>query len=93
MHQAILVEHVSPFSPVAMQMLHRFSHITGGGEPIHAAQVALQLAYNLVGQQAAILAYLDEFRHFGFLMLMIVPLIFLLKRAAADKGTGMIAVH
>lgn len=36
--------------------------------------------YAIVQQQAMMLAYLENFRRFGFLTLVIVPLVLLLKR-------------
>jgi DHA2 family multidrug resistance protein len=91
-HQSLMVGHINPFSPAAAHMLHRFSSMAGG-DPAHAARFALLMAYNLVGRQAAILSYLDQFRRFGFLILLIVPLVFLLKKTVTDKNAPVEAVH
>jgi len=92
-HQAILAGHVDRFSPAAVQMMHHFSSMAGGSDPVYAANFGLLMAYNLVRQQALILSYLDQFRRFGFLILLIVPLVLLLKKAAVDKNASAEAVH
>jgi DHA2 family multidrug resistance protein len=92
-HQAYLVGNVTPFSTSAMRMVHQFASLAGGSDPVYAQKFGLMMAYNLVGQQASVLAYLDQFRSFGFLILLIVPLVFLLKKSAVDKNAPTEAVH
>jgi DHA2 family multidrug resistance protein len=36
--------------------------------------------YNAMGRQATLLAYMDQFRMLGVLLLLLVPLVFFLKR-------------
>ena len=48
--------------------------------------MALQALANLRQQQAASLAYFDDFWLFGVLALALVPLVLLMKRSVAEKG-------
>jgi DHA2 family multidrug resistance protein len=92
-HQAYLVAHITPYSASARQMMQHLSHLAGGSDPVYAHKFGLMMAYNLVSQQASILSYLDQFRSFGFLILLIVPLVLLLKKSAVDKNAPAEAVH
>jgi DHA2 family multidrug resistance protein len=92
-HQAYLVGHITPYSPMAMHFIHQMAAVAGGSDPAHAAKMGLQMVYSLVMQQASILSYLDQYRQFGFLILLIIPLVFLLKHAPADRRMPAEAVH
>jgi hypothetical protein len=43
------------------------------------------MTYNLVQQQAGILAYLDMFRLFALASVLVLPLVFLMKKGTTDK--------
>jgi DHA2 family multidrug resistance protein len=92
-HQDYLVANITPFSASARQMMHHLSRLAGGSDPVYAKKFGLMMAYNLISQQASILSYLDQFRSFGFLILLIVPLVLLLKKSAVDKNAPAEAVH
>jgi DHA2 family multidrug resistance protein len=92
-HQAYLVGNVSIYSPLAMRTIHQMAAVVGGSDPVHAAKAGLMMMYNLVNQQASILSYLDQYRRFGLLILLIIPLVMLLKHAPADRNATAEAVH
>jgi DHA2 family multidrug resistance protein len=52
---------------------------------------AKALIYGLVQQQAAMLSYIDVFWVFGWMFLLMIPLVFLMKKTAPHKGPA--AVH
>lgn len=83
-HQAILVSHLTPYDPTYQQWL---STARGGLRtqvgPVDAGPKALGLLYGVLGQQARLLAFADNFRVVSYLSLLAVPLIFLFKRARA----------
>ncbi len=83
-HQAILVSHLTPYDPVYQQWLSTaqsgLKTQVGG---IAAGPKALGVLYNVLGQQAHLLAFMDNFRVVSYLSLLAVPLIFLFKRARA----------
>jgi MFS transporter, DHA2 family, multidrug resistance protein len=92
-HQAMLVEHVSPYNSMAMNTIHQLSRAANSGDPTSGPIVGLRLVYNMVLQQASMLAYVDQFRRFGFLVLLIVPLVLLLRKPAFDKTMSLEAAH
>jgi DHA2 family multidrug resistance protein len=80
-HQAVLASHLTPYDAAyerARQGLERF--LTTHTDPVTASRQAVGLLYNLVLQQATLLAFLDVFRAISFLALICVPLAFLFGR-------------
>jgi DHA2 family multidrug resistance protein len=92
-HQALIAGRISMYSPAAVLMMRRMAAKAGGSDLGNARSFAVQMAYRLVGQQAGVLSYLDQFRHFGGLVLLIVPLVFLLKRTPLERGLQAGAPH
>jgi DHA2 family multidrug resistance protein len=81
-HQAYLVEHVTPYDPAAMQTLHQMTatFLERFGDPVRAASAARHALGEIVAQQARALAFVDAFRYVALLMLVVVPLVFVMKR-------------
>ena len=81
-HQAILVSHLTPYDPAYQQWLSTaqagLKTQVGG---VAAGPKALGLLYNVLGQQARLLAYMDNFRVVSYLSLLAVPLVLLFKKA------------
>jgi DHA2 family multidrug resistance protein len=81
-HQAILVSHLTPYDPAYQQWLNAaqagLKTQVGG---VAAGPKALGLLYNVLGQQARLLAYMDNFRVISYLSLLAVPLVLLFKKA------------
>lgn len=78
-HQTMLGEHINPYNPeyhAAMQPL-----IERAGEPAATGIIA-----RLVEQQAAMLAFIDNFWMLGVVVFSVFPLLFLLKRGAAHSA-------
>jgi DHA2 family multidrug resistance protein len=92
-HQAMLVQHVSAYNSIATNTLLQLPHATNSGDPTSGPVMAMRLVYNMVLQQASMLAYVDQFRRFGFLVLLIVPIVFLLRKPAYDKTISLEAAH
>jgi DHA2 family multidrug resistance protein len=61
------------------------------GDPSAAQQMALQTLSDLRGQQALTLAYFDTFVSFAALSFVLVFLVFMMKRAVAQKGAHIAA--
>ena len=82
LHQAILVSHLTPYDPAYRQWLNTaqagLKTQVGG---VAARPKALGLLYNVLGQQARLLAYMDNFRVISYLSLLAVPLVLLFKKA------------
>jgi DHA2 family multidrug resistance protein len=87
-HTARVGEFLDPFNPAVNDFFDQarayFLQLTG--DPVASLQMATQSLENLRQQQAASLAYFDDFWLFGMLSLGLVPLVLLMKRSVAEKG-------
>jgi MFS transporter, DHA2 family, multidrug resistance protein len=87
-HTLRLGEYLDPFNPAVHSFLDqaqaRFLQQTG--DPALSRELAFQALANLRQQQASALAYFDCFWVFAVIMLVLVPVIFLMKRSVAEKG-------
>ncbi len=71
--------------------MQRFIETTAHGmsrytDPVTAGRQAYQLVGDLLGQQAALFAYVDTFRVLAVLCLLCVPLVLSLRKVRAHKG-------
>jgi MFS transporter, DHA2 family, multidrug resistance protein len=91
-HQANLSDHINSGNGRLEAMLRSSEHmLTAHGSNAHeAARQAYGLIANMVGQQATMLAYIDDFWLVGVLVVAMIPLIFLMKKV---KPGGPIAAH
>ncbi len=81
-HQSYMSAHLTATNPAATNALQGLAaHFqTGGANAVLAHREALGAVYGSLQQQAAVLAYADNFRLLGYLGLACIPLAFLLKR-------------
>ena len=90
-HQAMLAAHVTPYDPATQGWLARVTAALAlKVGPVAAAQQALGLLYATVVKQATLLAFVDTFRLLGFLCLVCIPSVFLLRKA---RAAGSVALH
>jgi DHA2 family multidrug resistance protein len=89
-HQNFLVANLSPLNPAYQASLRGAATVlTQHGSPAPvAAQQASMLLYGGMGQQAAMLAVIDDFRIMAYLFLMLIPLLFLMKPPAPHHAPG-----
>ncbi len=91
-HQNFLVEHVNASNPAYQAMVSGMTHrLTAAGSS--AAQAAAQsngLVYRMIQRQSSLLAYVDNFRMLALIFLLLIPLMFLMKKS---KPGGMLPVH
>ena len=88
-HQNFLVANLSPLNPAyqsAVQGATTVLQQQGSLAPV-AAQQAQGLLYGNMQRQAAMLAVVDDFRILAYLFLLLVPLMFLMKKTA-PHGPG-----
>jgi MFS transporter, DHA2 family, multidrug resistance protein len=80
-HQALMVSHLTPTDPAFTQTLAATQHFlarhTDSVTALHQAEAVI---YNMLGAQAHLWAFVDNFRLFAFSALCCVPLILLFKR-------------
>ncbi len=91
-HTARLIEHVNPFSLAYQKVLAGFTatFTSSGSTTPEAAAKATGMVYGLVQRQAAMLAFLDNFKFLGIVFLIVLPVLLLLKR---PKGAVSAPVH
>jgi DHA2 family multidrug resistance protein len=82
-HQADLVGRVTPFDPAAASRLAALAEAyrAAGADPFGAPAQALRHLYGEVQRQAAMKAFVDDFRLLALLFVAFVPLVWLMGRA------------
>ena len=58
------------------------------GDPVRSQASGLHMIYTEVQRQALALSYFDMFRLFAFASFAVIPLVLLMKRSVAEKGTA-----
>ena len=93
-HQALMIEHLSPLNP---EYPHRLAVIQAGLTPQSGSHVAgeqaLRLVYGTLQTQASVWAYVDNFRLFALLCLLCVPVAWLFRKVAKRPGAADAAMH
>jgi DHA2 family multidrug resistance protein len=91
-HQALMVGHLTPFDPFYVERLAAATKaLTPQSGPVLAQAQAHGLIYSTLLGQSSLWAFVENFRMFGFLCLLCLPLVLLFKRV--KRGPGGAAVH
>ena len=87
-HQQILVAHVSPLDLPYQTMLQSLQRmlVAKGADVAQAASQAQKLIYNMIQRQSMILSFIDTFWMLAVAFLLMIPLMFLVKKTRAGKG-------
>jgi DHA2 family multidrug resistance protein len=87
-HQSRLMESVNSLSASYRNMIHGMSasFISGGSNAADAAVQARQMVYNTVQRNAAMLAFLDNFKMLGIVFFAVIPILLLMKKPKAPAG-------
>jgi MFS transporter, DHA2 family, multidrug resistance protein len=91
LHQTLLADHVSRFSPIVQNRLADAAHgvfTVSGLDPTSTQALALRMMYGQVQRQAFVLAYLDVFRMLMFAFVLFLPFILLLSSAKGTSARG-----
>jgi len=93
MHINILDRHVNPANPQARQTIDglRALFMSHGKDAATATRQAYAAVWGTVQQQAAMLSYNDTFRLLAGMFLLMLPLLFLMRKP--KKGGGAVMVH
>jgi len=93
-HQAYLTSHTNILDPAYRQQLAGTASmlVTKGMSPAQAMAQSQGLIYGMVQRQASMLTFVDNFRLLGAAMLIIIPLLFLMKKMTPHKR-GAVAAH
>jgi len=89
-HQNILVSHVTDTNPIYQQYFEQAKAmlVHQGVNVVDAATKAKALIYGFVQQQAMMLSYIDSFWVFGMVFLLLIPLVFLIKKTTPHHETA-----
>jgi DHA2 family multidrug resistance protein len=91
-HQALMVGHMTPYDRAYTHQLATAQHALAASSGSWLAhQRALEMLYNSLLQQSNLWAFVENFRLFGVLCLVCLPLILLFKRVR--HGQKPIAAH
>jgi DHA2 family multidrug resistance protein len=91
-HQTYLAANVTATDVRAMQASHAMGHAVGGAAA-DSSYAGLALLYARVREQASLLAYMDQYRMFAYLLLCLLPLVFFLKRPPKVVGKIELDAH
>src|SRR5205807_7443261 len=91
-HQSQLMEHVNPLSLAYHNTISGFTatFLSAGSSHAGATERATGMIYGVVQKQAAMLAFLDNYKMLGVVFLMVLPVMLLLKK---PKGAVNAPVH
>jgi MFS transporter, DHA2 family, multidrug resistance protein len=91
-HQAYMTSHVTVYDPEFQQRVATVAAaLANQVGAVAAKQLALAEVYATVVRQANLWAYVDNFRMLGFMCLVALPAVFLLRRVRVRSGAA--AVH
>ena len=96
-HQAYLAANLSPSNPMAARAAHALAvahgSVASSGSAANNAHAGLGLLYLQVQRQASLLAYMDQYRMFAYLLIGMLPLVLLLKRPPRVVGKIELEAH
>jgi DHA2 family multidrug resistance protein len=86
-HRSVLVEHVTPYNPIAQQQIQGMTAAfqQHGASLAVAQRQAYAAISGMIDIQAAIISYADIFHVVGFAFLLALPLLFLLGKGQPGK--------
>jgi DHA2 family multidrug resistance protein len=89
-HQVRLADHVNIYSAAYHNMLNgtQVKLLAAGSSVAHAATQAQQMIYGTVQRQAAMLAFIDDFKMLGVIFLAVLPVLLLLKKPSRQAGSA-----
>jgi MFS transporter, DHA2 family, multidrug resistance protein len=92
-HQALMVGHLTPYDPVYVDRLAAATRaLTPQSGPVLAQAQAHGLIYSALLGQSSLWAFVENFRLFGVLCLLCLPLVLLFKRVKRRPG-GAVQAH
>lgn len=91
-HQTYLAANLTASNPAAQAALHAVSGAQGFTTADQAG-AGMALLYHRLQQQATLLAYMDQYRLFTYLLIAILPLVLLLKRPPRIVGKIELDAH
>jgi len=81
MHAAILSEHLTPYSEAARNTLGGLRSFLSSRGAVAPDQQSLAAIAGMVQKQAAMIAFIDVVRLLGAIFLVVIPLVFIMRRS------------
>ncbi|HEY2458260.1 MAG TPA: DHA2 family efflux MFS transporter permease subunit [Candidatus Acidoferrum sp.] len=87
-HMAQLMDHVNGMNAAFRNSLNGFTtvFVSGGSSTANATNRAYGMIYGIVQKQAAMLAFLDNFKMLGVVFFLVIPIMLLLKKPKGHRG-------
>ncbi len=87
-HQSRLMEHVNDFSAAYHNLLNgtQLKLVAAGSTMAHASAQAHGMIYNTIQRQAAMLAFLDNFKMLGIVFFAVIPILLLMRKPRVPAG-------
>jgi MFS transporter, DHA2 family, multidrug resistance protein len=93
-HQANMVSHLNPYNPVFQHKVSATTHFLAMHmNPVAAAHKANFLMYGSLLKQAYLWSFIDNFRLYGIICLILTPTAFLLKKVKPHKSSDGADLH
>ncbi len=96
-HQAYLAARLSPSNPLTARSAHALAAVyanqASSGSAANHAYAGLALLYGQLQRQAELLAYMDQYRLFAYVLLCLLPLVLLLKRPPHTNAKIELEAH
>ncbi len=84
-HQARLVEGITAYNPGVQQATSSLGRMLGG-ESVESSRQAMGVIYGETLRQASVMSFLDLFHLLGVLFLLMIPLVWLMRRPRQKKA-------
>jgi DHA2 family multidrug resistance protein len=91
-HQTFLGAKLTASNPGVVQAVHSMA-MARGGSVADGTYAGLATVYAQIQRQAELLAYMDQYRMFGYLLACLLPLVLLLKRPPRFVGKIELEAH
>jgi MFS transporter, DHA2 family, multidrug resistance protein len=90
---SVLGSNISAYDPAARAMLAqtRAAMMAAGADPVTATNRAYGAVFGMVQQQATMVSFVSLFRLLGFMFVILIPLVLLMKRP--KRGGPVVAAH
>jgi DHA2 family multidrug resistance protein len=96
-HQAYIGAHMTASNPMAQHAAQALAAahgtIASSGSASNNAYAGLAMLYGQVQRQASLLAYMDQYRMFAYMLIGLLPLVFFLKRPPRTTGPIELEAH
>jgi len=93
-HQANMVSHLNPYNPVFQHKVSTATHfLSTYMNPVVATHKANYLMYGSLLKQAYLWSFIDNFRLYGIICLILTPTAFILKKVKPHKSSEGTSLH